>query len=315
MHAHRELGISVRHTSRRGFTRHNTFGFTLIEVLVVVAIIALLISILLPSLKRARDQARATVCQTNIRSLMTAFLTYASETKGFLPGLSEDHEADWLGLGNTNPFTKQAYSGRNPEDGKIFKYMGKQKAAYRCPDDNQYRQDASGGYGTTGNRNYSYTTCTLLSGANTANVGQSHYRLGAATDTNNYSDIDHTANMRVSVAFVIVEEDYDFRLKDFNNSAWDNDDSVTDRHPGKRGNVSCIDGHVQSVSLPPYRSGLPTYKWFGSMRQCIKYRSRWVSGKSWGDFCWKSGENRGAYRYIERAKSAKDIGVRHVGGG
>lgn len=61
-------------------------GFTLIELLVVVAIIALLISILLPSLSRAREQARRTVCLANLRSFGQASLIYAEfERGGVLP--------------------------------------------------------------------------------------------------------------------------------------------------------------------------------------------------------------------------------------
>ncbi len=54
-------------------------GFTLIELLVVVAIIALLISILLPSLKEAREQGKKAVCLANLRSLSQGNNAYASE--------------------------------------------------------------------------------------------------------------------------------------------------------------------------------------------------------------------------------------------
>jgi len=60
-------------------SRRGRAGFTLIELLVVVAIIALLISILLPSLGRARAQARTTVCATRIGQLAKAVLLYADE--------------------------------------------------------------------------------------------------------------------------------------------------------------------------------------------------------------------------------------------
>ena len=54
-------------TAKRFESHRSPGGFTLIEVLVVVAIIALLIAILLPSLQRARAASRATVCGSNIK--------------------------------------------------------------------------------------------------------------------------------------------------------------------------------------------------------------------------------------------------------
>ncbi len=74
----------------------NPAGFTLIEVLVVVAILALLITILLPSLKRARDQAKVTACLTNLHDLGNAQHTYAQSNKDyFVP-------TPYIGTSNAN---------------------------------------------------------------------------------------------------------------------------------------------------------------------------------------------------------------------
>lgn len=65
--------------------RRQTTGFTLIELLVVVAIIALLISILLPSLSEAREQAKRAKCGANLHSIGQALATCGDENKGFVP--------------------------------------------------------------------------------------------------------------------------------------------------------------------------------------------------------------------------------------
>ncbi len=60
-------------------------GFTLIELLVVVAIIALLISILLPSLSRAREQAKKAKCMSNLKQTGGAMLNYFTESNDWFP--------------------------------------------------------------------------------------------------------------------------------------------------------------------------------------------------------------------------------------
>lgn len=72
--------------------RHRSRAFTLIEVLVVVSIIALLIAILLPSLKRARAQAREVKCAANLSQFGKGFYAYAAEFKGYLCSGSFDPE-------------------------------------------------------------------------------------------------------------------------------------------------------------------------------------------------------------------------------
>jgi len=68
-------------------------AFTLVELLVVIGIIALLISILLPALGRAREAANTTQCLSNLRQVGIYLNLYANEHRGFLPPQSPTFDA------------------------------------------------------------------------------------------------------------------------------------------------------------------------------------------------------------------------------
>ena len=71
-------------------------GFTLIELLVVISIIALLLSILTPSLGLAKEKARRVICQTNLKQISLVTMMYANDNRSKLPVTDDKGGAGWF---------------------------------------------------------------------------------------------------------------------------------------------------------------------------------------------------------------------------
>lgn len=129
---------------------HNRHGFSLIELLVVVSVMAILVSLLLPAINSARARARSIICQSQMRQITSATLQYTQDYSGFLPRsthsvLSAPNQMPW-GCALYCYINGCPYTGSGPEWDRLFNGL------YRCPADRR----------RTGQYSYGLNSCLEL---------------------------------------------------------------------------------------------------------------------------------------------------------
>jgi prepilin-type N-terminal cleavage/methylation domain-containing protein/prepilin-type processing-associated H-X9-DG protein len=133
-------------------------GFTLMELLIVIAMIAVLLTLCLPAVQHARDEARKTQCQNHLKQMGLALHNYHDATKTFPPGWTQYHpqpgtETRFGWAVFISPYLDQAplykqldFQTQRPEPLNLFQTR---IAVYRCPEDpTDDLNSQRGGFGT-----------------------------------------------------------------------------------------------------------------------------------------------------------------------
>ena len=219
-------------------------GFTLVELLVSIGIIALPISILMPALGKVRDQANGVKCASNLRQLMT----FVQDNKGRMPGNEGDYfnpellKRCWVYNRPNN--TPGADWKSAPQSGSLFRYLNDPNI-YLCPSRVSGAESVTPGPGYS-NGKFDYTAVRAFQGARLTNI--------KPTSTWQYLPDGATTQLPTPV---YVEETA-FRLN-FNNidGGWSNEDEHSDHHGGNGSYYASVDGSVHYIRLPKEEDEAP----------------------------------------------------------
>lgn len=232
--------------TRRGMVPR---GFTLIELLVVVAIIGVLVSILLPALSRARQQARATVCLSNLRSLGLAVQVYLQHNHetfpsfGYLHGGESNPAQSWINL------LAEYYARSGGEvlgSGSAATLQGEVRDIRRCPSDRSpwYGQPRTDGQGKPLWRQTSYASNYYLVADDPRAIGK----------TQTFTRLGQIPRPATTISFVELAEDGEYATADHvHPELWfagtprqiAGRQMALDRHAG-RANYVFVDGHAEA---------------------------------------------------------------------
>ncbi len=232
----------------------NKNGFTLVELLVVISIIALLLSVLLPALSAARSHARAVVCKNNIRQLVLANTGYALENNNYYVPAAQDIADSGGGLHRWHGLRTSVDSAFDPLKGPLVKYLADGKVK-QCPEKKVFYQSdkwadsfekGCGGYGY----NMAYIGSKYGHAGVDWNVG---YKLTAKT-----TDIVRTAEtlMFADCAFLKNNKLIEYSFAEAPYSLYNGkpmtysmmQPSIHFRHRGKA-NIAWVDCHISSQTM------------------------------------------------------------------
>ncbi len=253
-------------------------GFTLVELLVVIGIIALLISILLPVLKQAKEKANAIKCQSNMRQLMQGFIYFANDNKGSLPGRDNDQgdpvyeHRDWC----IGPLIGQGWAdawNKAPKGGTIFKYV-RNVDVYRCPSkvSTGAVYTSGGGPGAGTNERFDYAYFSAWTGAKMTKIkSTAQFRDGTR------------GNLVTTVPTpIICEEAPDTFLTSNPETGHSNADAL-DHHHANGAHYASIDGSVHWFQEPKIgHLQYPIATWWYSQAPSGKMVSIGQTATNWG---------------------------------